>query len=451
MARKKKTSGEGGLRFRLESKPLARQRELLECFSRELERALGWGREPGEPLRDVGRKGIMDAVGKQTGYKLDVRQFDSFLKHLYDDGHLRIRHYRLPQQAGKLHERKKLELREGITVVAGSDPDYFAQAAAEDFIRRMFEIGSRKKAEQGGDKAWLNVGIVSGNTTGKVVRAAARLDWRKEFALWASDLPRVRVFALNVCLTVRKHLDGNATILAHLFAKKIEEQAGQEDKAEAYGLSAPLMVERRRLPEVDGAPQTRDVLEFTEPNRVRDRRGGGDASARSAEEVDTQLDIVLTGVGELPGQDGEDASGKQSTSGRRGSIFYNLAKQFKFDMDRMVKAERIVGDIAFTAIRSDGKPVFLSARYRTEGGGPGGPAEMSKADGDAEYVVYSAVELPILKAMATDPNKSVILVARYEKGKSKVPAIFASVAGERYRYASRLIIDEETANELLRY
>jgi hypothetical protein len=470
MGRKKRTSGASGSRFRLESQPLAGRRELLESFSRELEKALDSSRGASEPLRDVGRKGIMDAVGKATGFKLDVRQFDSFLQHLYDGGQLRIRPYLVAERAEALRKKKNLGGLQGITVVAGRDRDRFAQAAAEDFIRRMFEIGNAKRTGPRAEEAWLNVGIVSGNTTGLVVGAAKDLKWARDLDMIASDLPPVRVFALNVCLTGPGHLDGNATILAQQLAKKIDDEANEDGKAQAYGLSAPLIVEERRLRDVDRAPQTREVLEFTEPCRVAGAtpERGGSGSATGA--THTELDIVLTGVGELPRRvrkeardepspGGEKARDRGKASGAKsesqGSIFYKLAKQvgeqFDFDMDEMIETERIVGDIAFTAIRADGEPVPLRRRCRNEADKSNMAAESSQSDEDTQYVIYSAVTLPVLAAMARDSSKSVILVARYEEGKYKVPAVFASIAGERHRYASRLIIDEETAQRLLHY
>ncbi len=61
----------------------------------------------------------------------------------------------------------------------------------------------------------------------------------------------------------------------------------------------------------------------------------------------TKLDIVLSGLGELP------------TEKVGGSIFYKLARDFNFKMDELVENEHIVGDLAFTAINASGKPVPL--------------------------------------------------------------------------------------------
>jgi hypothetical protein len=383
----------------------------------------------------MGRKQIMDAL------KVDVRQFDLFLRRLYEGGYMRLSSHRLTERAAKLKAKFRNELEE-VTVVAGSDEGRFAMAAAEDLIQSMVRIGALKKAKDA--KAFLNVGIVSGSTTGKVIRAAKNLTWPRDLAnVNVASLPPIRVFALNVCLTEPQHLPGNATILAYQLAETIREHGG---KAESFGLSAPLMVKREGLREVDEAPQTFEVLRYTEPARVLEKLKQMKENVSGIHATTTELDIVLTGVGELPG------NGAKNKKTQQGSIFYGLAKNHGFDMDTIIARERIVGDIAFTAIRSDGAPVALQKEDA-----PAGPQANDAAGEKAErkgteYVFYSAVQVPVLEAMAKDPNKSVILVARQDSDeKYKIPAIFASLAGEGHRYASRLVVDEETGNKLSRY
>lgn len=380
-----------------------------------------------------GRKQIMDAL------KVDVRQFDLFLRRLYEGGYLRLGCHRLTDRAKELKAKFHDELEE-VTVVAGSDEGRFAQAAAEDFIKCMVQIGTQKKAKNA--NAFLNVGIVSGNTTGSVIRAAMNMNWPKDLVgVNVANLPPIRVFALNVCLTEPKHLPGNATILVYQLAEKIRTHGG---KADSFGLSAPLMVKQEELPGVDRAPQTFEVLRYTQPARVLEKLKQLKEDTARIHETTTELDIVLTGVGELPGQ------GAKKT--QRGSIFYNLAKEHGFDMDTIIARERIVGDIAFTAIRSDGAPVALQKQDDLAEGKAADPTSEATQGKVTEYVFYSAVQVPVLEAMATDKNKSVILVARQDgPEKYKIPAIFASIAGEGHRYASRLVVDEETANKLCRY
>jgi len=422
-------------KFSLEALPAEKRRQVLDVFVRNLEKYLS-----SDADSEMGKKNLMETVQKDAGLtgSLDSRQMDSFLRHLKREGYLRFGYHFASERADSLRQRFS---QVGITVVAGSDPERFAQAAAEDFINEVFRIG-KEKQKRGKDEV-LNVGIVSGNTTGASVRTAEKLEWMRDLGLEAARLPNMRIFALNVCLTVPEHLPGNANLLVHSFADKINREAGTK-KADAYGLSAPLMVEKARLKEADEAPQTFEVVEFTEPFRVLPNPKY--KRSKSIDPHHTELDIVLTGVGELP------MSSQRGTQPTSGSIFYNLAKEFGFNMDEIIEQERIVGDLAFTAIKSDGEPVFLrKARARSAAGPLQASSDEALGDDETEFVFYSAVQLPVFEAMANNRSKSVILVARHDEGKYKVPAIFASIAGERHRYASRLVIDEPTAQKLIHY
>lgn len=419
-------------RFRLRSLEQSERRAVIEVFAREFGRMLR--ADSYEP--DAGRKEVVERVSKELGRKIDVRQFDSLLKAMHDDGYVRLAYHRLSDRAYDL-QRAHPNL-DNVTVVAGNDPELFGQAAAEEFIREMFRIaGENRTASGSGAPPVLKVGVISGSTTGHVVRSAVNLDWPKDLGLSARELPEVRVFALNVCLTVPEHLSGNATILAHELAEKISHDGG---RAFAYGLSAPLLVALDELEEVDESPQTFDVVRHTEPYRVRNklRQTGMLEDDRELNQHDTELDIVLTGVGELP--QSEERSRRQPATDdaavdSEGSIFYNLAKQFGIDMDQMIKDDNLVGDIAFAAINWNGEIIPLRRPI-----GPNGQ--------ESEFIFYSAVQPRVLENMAGQRDKSVILVARHSKKKNKLPAIVASIGRDRHRYASRIVIDEETARGL---
>jgi hypothetical protein len=340
----------------------------------------------------------------------------------------------------------------GLTVVAGGAEDNFAEAAAEDLIRTLHRIGRIKQTTPRGQKPVLNVGIVSGSTTGAVIRAATdrKMHWSRNLGINPTELPDVRVFALNVCLTVPEHLAGNSTILAYQLAEKINVEGNGKIKADPYGLSAPLLVKRDQLHEIDREPQTFDVVRYTEPYRVRETLQKLGLESSSLLPSATELDVVLTGVGEKPPMDNASPlSGVAPEQPKpKGSIFYDLAKQFDFDMDAIVRRNRVVGDIAFTAISSDGQPVPLTKKRSVlDDRSRSAPDETP----DVEYVFYSAVQLHVLEAMAGDVNKAVILVARHAEDKSKVPAIYASISGDRHRYASRLVIDEKTSEDLVHF
>jgi hypothetical protein len=429
MEEDKKQAGE---RFSLTHLNARKRREVQEAFARELVHFL----EPSDDgKKAVTKEEVINRLNEQklVGTIIEVRQFDNLLRSLFADQYLRIGFRRLSELCDKLREKFR-GLRE-VTVVAGSDKDNFAQAAAEDFILQLDRIGKIKKESRvGGSEPILNVGIVSGRTTGNVVRAAMNRSWIKELGVNASLLPRVRVFALNVCLTVPQHLQDNSTVLAYQLAGKINAECKDESRAMPYGLSAPLLVEKDRLPEVDREPQTFEVVQYTEPHRVKKKLEQLNKGAEPPGPTTTELDLVLTGVGEKPPVEAEGSR----------SIFYSLAKEFDFPLDRIFRENRVVGDIAFTAISADGEPVPLR-----KGPSPGNPerAPAQASGGDVEYVFYSAVQLPVLEAMARDENKAVILVARHGEKADKVPAIYASISGQ-HRYASILIVDEDTAKEL---
>jgi len=186
------------------------QRVLLEVFAREFQVFLR-----GTEHDSLSKSEIIERVGKAVGKKIDVRQFDSFLRYLFQDGYLCLKYHLLPERANDICSEQKLDFLEKITVVAGADKHRFARAAAEDFIKRIFEIAKiKRKAKRSSGENTLNVGIISGNTTGEVIRAVMDINWKKDLDLAAADLPVVQVFALNVCLTVPRHLSGNATILS---------------------------------------------------------------------------------------------------------------------------------------------------------------------------------------------------------------------------------------------
>ena len=188
--------------------------------------------------------------------------------------------------------------------------------------------------------------------------------------------------------------------------------------------------------ELDHEPHTLKVIQHTQPFRVRDKLKSDGKEV--LHQYDSDLDLVLTGVGELPLKTGQDSHGS------RGSIFYDLAARFGVAMDEIISKERVVGDLAFTALRSDGEPCVLYKSLKRD----------STKSGDVnpeavQCTFYSAVDLPVLERMAQDKNKTVLLVARSKPGKYKIPAITASIRGERHSYASNLVIDEATADYLL--
>jgi len=433
----------GEERFNVRLLTPAQRRRLNEIFARHL---IQWLQDPkAEGIRGWG---LLEKVGQEfyplisrKPDKIDVRQFAVLLKCLFQDGYLQLRPPLIADRVNALEERFD-PLR--AVVVAGVSADDFGKAAAAKFVSEMARIGKRKK-ELGQD---LYLGVVSGSTCAEAVRAATdpNADWAADYDVDCRDLPKINLLALNVCLTEPQFLFGNATILVHQLAEKINQQS-RKPIARAYGLSAPLVVRRSELPRIDQLPQTFEVVRFAEPKRVEEKlRQEGQRSGQAAfpelKEDATSLDIVLTGVGERPPQAASEEE----------SIFLKLAKGFAalydLDIDDLFKEERIVGDIGFYPIRGNGDRVALKARRR---GDTNDHADAASSGEGEEILFYSAFSLPILEAMARQPDKAVILVARHTTGKDKIPAIYAAVSGKNHRYASMLIVDELTAKALEHY
>ncbi len=311
---------------------------------------------------------------------------------------------------------------QSATVVSSSSIDRFAEVAAERLVHELGRI-SRQKAKLPEQDRILCLGLVSGTNAQATIEFACNTEqsWQTCFGENPKNFVPIKIFPLNVSFADPKHLSGNATILAHKLAEKINREAGGE-KAEAYGLNAPLMVRKSALPEVDAQLPTKAVLSFTEPCRLM----SGENREKASEA--TRLDVVLTGVGERPPKPGDE---------EKGSIFYKLALESNPRIAHDLKEQQVVGDLAFIPLRANGQQ-----------------GELKDADGQ-EIMFYGAIELPIFEAMARNDEKAVILVARSTNVQDKVPVIFASIGGGSFaggkgcRYISHLVTDERTARGLL--
>lgn len=364
---------------------------------------------------------VSEALVRNTKTKKSFsrKSFESFLKALYEDGLLKVIPRVLPQASEQLQHDFGLK---SATVVSDSSIDRFAEVAAERFVHEIGRISTLKKKLPEKDRL-LSIGLVSGTFVQAAIEWACSTEqnWQKCFGEYPKTFIPIKIFPLNVSFADPKHLSGNATILAHKLAEKINREAGDE-KAEAYGLNAPLMVKKSALPEVDAQLPTKTVLSYTEPCRLM----SGDAKEKARES--TRLDVVLTGVGERPPRPGTE---------EKGSIFFKLALESNPNIAYELKEQHVVGDLAFIPLRADGQQ-----------------GELKDAEGQ-EIVFYGAIELPIFEAIARNDDKAVILVARSTDVQNKVPVIYASIGGASLaggngcRYVSHLVTDERTARGVL--
>jgi hypothetical protein len=372
------------------------------------------------------REAVMTEVGKAIERVFDTRQFDVFLEALYNDGNLRVNHRTLPKLASELKEHFQLP---NATVVSGDRADRFAHIAAKTFIREIGRIGKiARDRKTPGKVPEICIGVVSGTTNQMVIETALRMNWLEDCDVNPFDLPIIKVFALNTCPVHPDNIDSNALILASRLAAKLNEGCNRVQRsAKAYGLNVPVFVEKDKMHEVDLAVQTQEVLRYTEPFRVA---SDSDKAAGIVKPTDTCLDIILTSVGELGDIDTKD--------GNSGSMFYQLAKQAIPDMRDFVEKTRLVGDLAYNPLSSTGHEVLLH-----------------KSTGQ-QIVFYAAASLEIFASVAANPYKSVILVVQGKQDK-KTKILYASLGSglpaseTSRRYVTHLVIDEQTANHLLRY
>lgn len=344
-----------------------------------------------------------------------TQAFHDFVEAACDQGLLRI----VPPIDGALSfdvHRRFEGLRE-VVVTSGSSRDRFSETAAREFLAEIRRISQLKRKGES-----LCIGLVSGTTVQSVLERLCHLDWEDLGVKDLNRLDKVRIFPLNGSLTEPEFLSGNATVLVHALAQEIN--ARFPGMAAGYGLNAPLVLRKDQQAEVDAVKQTQDVLKYTAPRRCVGSSDGQPLPVGTDDTLPTKLDIVLTGVGQAPRNDEA-----------KGSIFFRLAEDNAFAVRDLLNEQHVVGDLAFIPISSHGGEALLKK-------------------GDSQYMFYSAIDLSILAAMARNRDKcSVILVAQSSAAHYKVPVIFASIGGAipENCYASTLIVDEPTANDLLTY
>lgn len=360
---------------------------------------------------------------------LDARYFDKLLRLANEQKLIQVRPRRDEKLESQLSDRFMKEAR--AIVVGGQSEQHFFDLAADTFVKELARVGENVKRRNHKE---LNLGLVSGSTVAGAIDAAiAEDDWAARFGIDPRELPPIRIFALNVCLTEPDHLDHHSTILVHRLCRKIHEQrrkarqqsAVEEADDKAFGLSAPLLVVKSQLRRYDSLPQTKELIEVTDPGRLPNHNDSADGE----EDLPTKLDLVLTSVGQRT----------QHAATDKASIFYQLSEYAKhflgqpdLNIDQIAQRNDMQGDLVYTPIDRDGGEISI-------------PIEN---DGkEDELLFYSAIRLKVLQGMANDARKSVIMIARHSQGKDKSKAILAAIS--RHRYASLLVVDEMTAKRLL--
>jgi hypothetical protein len=362
--------------------------------------------------RDLGRQDVLAAAAKALDNLdftpvFDVRQFDNFLVELGQMGLLKV----FPQTDSDREAviKKMLGVSEA-RVVSSEVQDDFYEVAARVFMERLNSIGCQKKARHERD---FYVAIVSGSNAKGTLDHVRRADWKVQFGVDPKNWPRLNIVVINTTPSTPEEIGFNGNILAFELAEKVREtvdsagKGGEKIEVKVYGLNAPAVIEDEgtALENIDNSPQIKDVLEITDPLRLKT----GKADVKS-DTLPTKLDVILTGAGAW-----DDANASTAKS-----IFFRLAQEGNVDFERLMR-DRIAGDLAFTPVNGEGDPISL---YHKNG---------------KKIVFYNAARLGVFKTVAKDTDKAVILVARSgEANKAKI------VSASR-RYISHCVIDSRTA------
>jgi hypothetical protein len=295
--------------------------------------------------------------------------------------------------------------------VLNAEGDHFFPGSAEVFFEEISTL-LRQRVE----RSYLRIGVVSGRTSGKMIESICNID-KSWYDLMPCDLlpPKIFIYALNVSqIDGYRHLAGNANILAYQLAHSFSTKV-KNCQVEAYGLSATLLQTKEEVQRTDCAKETRVVLRQTDPKRLAASLAAQDKSTDEILPTESQLDIVITGVG---------------------SIHDSLFRVYcgtEFNIDKLQKEELVVGDIAYCPVTRMGEPRVL------------------RDENDAEWEFYRAISLEVLREMSSNPNKRVIVVARSERDNNdenrgrKTDIIHAAIAA---KLCNVVITDSFTADDL---
>lgn len=300
------------------------------------------------------------------------------------------------------------------TIIAEGSPDgpMFARTAAETLLSCLRELLEDQKKKE------VNVGIVSGSSTGEMIEQLVQGRLWDEFmgGLNISLDKRINIMALNVTPVDGWELEGNANIavlrLAVLLRDKLPEG---EKRVMPYGLSATLVVSENELSREDNNPANKKVITLADPSRLKPGKK-------------SKLDLIITGVGSP-----------------ENSVFSRV-----IDEEGIKPAPEIVGDVAFAPVDKDGNEVTLTRTLLKKGRGK---ETKSKANSSADErcLIYSAIRLDTMRELVESEAAKVLLIARNRrKGKTvdKTDSILAAIKG---RYVNILVTDSITSTQLRKH
>ena len=374
-------------------------------------------------------------LAKDVG--VTVTELRAMVREEFNKGTIQIREPFDSKKSQKLSETFPRGPR-AYYVVRTPDKELFLRAAAEGVLDEL-----DKKLARADELTDICIGIVSGRTTGGVIRALCDLDWDRYLDVSALRTKTIHVCALNTCQTAGfEELEGNANILAYILAQKMKDEK-MKLKTEAYGLMARIVMTRRETWETDIAAGAKDIICRMDPGRLRqseDKQAKGEQGTPASDGVDSQGQ-------ERPDTEAEDADGSAHASldqektmylviagvGSKGGSLFSKYLGDELDDHQMKDAEggqeEPVGDISYNPVTARGEEAKLKR-------------------GEEEICFYTALTLTRMHELAQDDRNMVVLIARNESYGEKDRVIIAAIGRDKC-YGSVLITDSTTARQIL--
>ena len=323
--------------------------------------------------------------------------FLEVLKEAYKRNYIIIRSPLAPLLCERFRQWVGLSCKLEAFILKGKPDDRtFSLKAAETFLIYLRRLLLNDRISE------INIGIVSGSSTGSLVEALVTSSlWEEMMAEEEVENvknKRISVIALNANPVEGWELQGDANISTLHMAVLLKDKLPTANvEITPIGISSSvLVIEDPSVNQREPGPIDRHILEITDPGRLENR------------EANSEIHIAITGIGSP-----ED------------SIFTQIMEK-----EGIKVPKEAVGDCAYSPVDKDGNELPLTK------------------DG-VNYSVYSAIRLETMKQLV-DSGRVVMLVARNaRRGRpvNKTPAIRAAIRG---RYINVICTDENTALEIMK-
>jgi hypothetical protein len=323
--------------------------------------------------------------------------FSNWLNAAYDQGYLRLETNDDNETQNLLTNYINASLKKVIfcNVTSGQpDNEMFALFAAEKILYEIRTFLYNKNKDS------LNIGIVSGTSTGETINQLVRSRLWDDLINNEEVKPvekEIRIIALNITPAHGRELYGNAIASVVALSSFIQEKL-PACTVTPYGLTSPLVVDEIQRRENDRT--NKEAIRFVDPTRCQ-----------PSEDRESELDIVITGVGSTVN-----------------SVFTQAIENVDIEMPK-----EFIGDVAYIPVDIHGELLHLKKKH-----------------GGEEVFIYTLLSAKLMKRLVNQ-NKKVLLIARNTRmfkdvkesdRPNKIQAIKAAILGG---FCNSLITDRNTA------